>query len=228
MKLERAGDKARDFPCIEDPARVTHATIWHCNYRTMADLAKLTNLRSLRVATFPDTSFNALSSLSKLRRLEVWHLPRVSELDALSNCSALRELTLATLPSWDSSGKMTTLNTLEPLSNLPELRKLVLRGIRVAHGGLRPLHVVARLKSLEIANVFGIEELAALRVAKPRLRCESLSPTVTIRVSLCKKCGKARVMLNGVEKFAFKCPRCQQKRVQAHLQQWATALDKTA
>jgi hypothetical protein len=127
--LELMRDKAKDFPTLDDPASFTSARIWHCSYRSLAPVADLTGLTRLEIATYPDASLSALAGFVRLEELSILHLPNVTDLSPLQGLSRLRRLDLMTNPSWDSSGKVTTVDSLRPLTTLPLLEEVNLFGI---------------------------------------------------------------------------------------------------
>lgn len=62
--------------------------------------------------------------------LQIVHLPQITALAPLSGLCRLRRLELATLPSWDASGKFTQVDSLAPLVELPVLEEVNLFGVR--------------------------------------------------------------------------------------------------
>lgn len=152
MHLELMRDHRRDPPRIANPEAVQTARIWHCKFRSLDFVSKLENLKGLAVATFPDTSFEALGALRQLKHLSVVHLPKVSDLGPLSRLKSLEVLSLSTLPSWDSSGKATEVATLEPLASLPGLRHVELFGVVAAGRSLEPLEACPALESLRVSK----------------------------------------------------------------------------
>ena len=127
--LELMRDQAAVLPLPSDPLTYASARVWHCKYETLGPIASLLNLTALHVASYPDATFEPLAALHGLETLHVLHLPSVRDLAALAALSNLRELHLATLPSWDSSGKVTTVESLLPLVKLPKLERLELFGV---------------------------------------------------------------------------------------------------
>ena len=129
MHLALIRDKRKTFPMIENPSAYQSARVWHCGFRTLQPLAQFTKLRKLQIATYPDASFDVLSGLAWLQTLEVLHLPKVTDLSPLANLRNLRRLCLQTLPSWDSSGKLTVVQSLAPIGHLPLLEEVDLIGV---------------------------------------------------------------------------------------------------
>mgnify|MGYP002625973313 CR=1 FL=1 len=152
MHLEFIREKANAFPEIGHPLLIRSMKVWHCNYETLRPVSACINLRALIIASFPDASFATLNGLAALEYLEVLHLPKVTALDDLSQLEALSTLRLATLPSWDTSGKVTTVDSLEPLTRLPRLKHLELFGIRPPDKSLSALERCPQLVSVRVSK----------------------------------------------------------------------------
>jgi len=129
IHLDLVRDAAKVFPVPEEPGAITSLRVWHCKYQSLRDLALLDNLTSLEIATYPDATFEPIETLIRLERLRVLHLPRIADLSPLRALRRLESLSLATLPSWDTSGQVTEVDTLEPLVDLPALADLELFGV---------------------------------------------------------------------------------------------------
>ena len=129
MHIELIRKKDKTFPAIPSPESVTSARIWHCSYKSLEPLSQLVNLRALAIASYPDPTLEALTSLGELESLEIVHLPNIKNLSPLASLKKLRGLSLSTLPSWDSSGKLTVVESLEPIAKLPLLEELSLFGV---------------------------------------------------------------------------------------------------
>ena len=97
-----------------------------------------------------------------LESLEIVHLPNIKNLSPLTSLTKLRKLSLSTLPSWDSSGKLTVVESLEPIANIPLLEELSLFG------------VVPESKSVDA--LLKSQSLKLVRVSKyPKLEKQKLS-----------------------------------------------------
>ena len=129
MHLELMRDRDRDFPVAAIPNGLRSLRAWHCKYRSLQPIADLRTLEGLEIATFPDDTLEVIADLSRLRYLHIIHLPLVSDLAPLAALKSLVTLRLATLPSWDASGKLTVVSSLEPLAELPDLRHVELFGV---------------------------------------------------------------------------------------------------
>jgi len=129
MHIELMREKASVFPLVETPLAVRSACIWHCNYKSLASLSAFSNLQTLVVANWLDTSFDALEGLDYLRYLSVLHFPHASDLSPLGGLHRLEVLRLSSLPSWDASGKVLNVLSLAPIALLPNLQHLELFGV---------------------------------------------------------------------------------------------------
>jgi hypothetical protein len=129
-ELDLMRDKSPRFPEIPRPSTYASARIWHCSYESLEPLASFVNLEALAVATYPDATLNPVAGPLRLEWLMIIHMPRVTDLAALRKLTRLKALSLATLPSWDVSGKVTEVNSLAPLAELPQLETLELFGVR--------------------------------------------------------------------------------------------------
>ena len=147
MHLQYIRDKSAKFQYEGDPLEVTSLKIWHCKYKSLSRLAEFRNLISLEIASFPDNSFDYISNLSLLERLSVLHLPKVTNIEPLANLKSLRQLILSTLPSWDASNKITKIESLIPLTKLPNLEAIELIGVVGDNGMLDNLKRCVKLRS---------------------------------------------------------------------------------
>jgi hypothetical protein len=113
--------------------------MWHCKYTSLVALSGFKNLETLVVASYPDDSFELLSGLMRIKFLGILHFPEVKDLTPLANLQHLESLSLATLPSWDASGRVQVVASLEPISRLYSLRHLELFGVVPPDRKLTPL-----------------------------------------------------------------------------------------
>ncbi|MFD2078217.1 leucine-rich repeat domain-containing protein [Actinopolymorpha cephalotaxi] len=150
-------DKAKALPTDANAAHVTALRVWHCNYWSLAPLEQYPNLRTLVVASYPDSDVQALAALAGLEYLSLLHMPHVRDLAPLEGLRHLRTVRLATSPGWDSSGKVTVVDSLQPLANLPGLKHLELFGIQPASRSLQELESAPELVSLR-ASKYPAEE----------------------------------------------------------------------
>jgi phage FluMu protein Com len=219
MKLELLREKSRNFPHIEDPLAFSEIRIWHCSYQSLSKISDFQNVESIEIATYPDSSLDIIGKLPKVKSLKIIHLPRVKEITPLSKLECLEILYLAVLPSWN---KLQHIATLKPLQNLANLRSIDLHGIIVDDFSLSPLHSCPMLEEFKSGNLFSMEELLNLKNAKPNIKGNLFVPLVEIPYVHCTKCGTIKVMLSGVAKNAIKCPKCNKRSVQKHLDEWKT------
>jgi hypothetical protein len=126
--------------------------IWHCRYKSLEAVSEFGNLEELVVASFPEDSFGILRSLRKLRLVSIVHLPKVSELTALSELPGVESLSLATSPGWDAAGKCSTVNSLEPITMMRSLKHLELFGVCTPDRSLAALERCSTLRTARFSK----------------------------------------------------------------------------
>ena len=161
MHLELVRERAKTFPEIAMPDRYTSAKVWHCAYASLEPLSALRRLRTVEIANYPDATLDWLGGLADLEELRILHLPHVNDLAPLADLTKLRVLHLETLPSWDSSGKVTTVTSLAPLAELPRLEEVALLGVRPANKSVEDL---IRSTSLRRARLHKFPKHEVLRL----------------------------------------------------------------
>lgn len=155
-------------------------------------LSSLSGLSSLVVHGFRGPSLQPLSGLPQLERLVICGSSRPHSLDGIESLPKLRELLLVlvsgihdldplsavtgltTLCVEGGFSKPLRLPSLQPLAPLRSLGRLRLASIRIADRSLQPLHNLAALRDLFIADVFPPDEFRALAAALPDARGEWL------------------------------------------------------
>jgi Leucine-rich repeat (LRR) protein len=152
VHIEYMRDTSKEMPIIENPLEVKSMTIWHCKYLSFSQISKCTNLEQLNIVTLPENDFEFLSKCCNLKFLSITHLPNITCLDALAGLTELETLSLSTLPSWDSSGKKTTVHSLEPLANLPKLKFVELFGVVPELVSLESLGTLQNLESVRFSK----------------------------------------------------------------------------
>lgn len=145
-------DDARSLPAHPAPAEVTALRVWQCKYKSLAGLSEFVNLKTLVIATYPDMGLASLGGLGRLDYLSIMHLPNVSDLGPLSQLQRLRTIRLSTLPSWDSSGKKTIVQSLAPLTELPVLAHIELFGVLPEDGTLNVLENCPSLETVRVSK----------------------------------------------------------------------------
>lgn len=145
-------DKSSSMPVAPDAADVTALRVWHCSYKSLAQLAYYSNLRILAIASYPDKDLDSVAKLSSLEHLSILHLPDVHDLRPLERLPHLHTLRLATLPSWDSSGKVTIVDSLKPLARIAGLKHLELFGVRPTTKSLEELEAAPALISVRVSK----------------------------------------------------------------------------
>ena len=217
MKFQRGYfELTRDDRTIPEElgrARSPRLLIWNIGFKRFQDLALFPKLVEVKILNYPLDTLAPFASLLNLRRLEICHFPRAHSLQPLAKLSRLQDLTLKTLPSWDGSGKHHFVDSLRPLADLKNLRKILMTGVVAKDGDLSPLGTLKNLRDLHIANVYSQEQLAMLAGRLPnKLRRGFLRPFDTMDGDVCKKCGTGTVMLSGCDiRPRVICPACKKK-----------------
>lgn len=152
-------DSATTFPSDAVPTDTTALRVWFCKYQDLGAIASVTSLRVLVVAGYPNATLEPIASLGALEYLSLVHLPKVTDLGPLESLSSLRVLRLQTLPSWDSSGKVTEVSSLAPLAKLGDLRHLELFGVRPTSRSLAELEACPSLESVRVSKYPNAEVL---------------------------------------------------------------------
>ena len=147
VHLEFISDKEQIFPSVSKPDTVRTLRIWHCGYLTLSPISQLTTLRGLEIAGYLAESLEILAGLRELRYLRILHLPEVTALTPLANLTSLVTLRLDTLPSWDSSRRKTTIESLTPLASVTALEHIELLGVVPVDRSLAPLEACSSLKT---------------------------------------------------------------------------------
>jgi len=140
------------MPAVLDPFAVTSLKVWHCKFKSLVGLKAFRNVERLVVAGYPDSSLEPLLGLSKLRHLELLHFPNAIDLSPLASLVKLEALSLACLPSWDSSGRKHKVLSLSPLSALPKLSSMELLGVVSLDQSLQALAENFSLKSARFSG----------------------------------------------------------------------------
>jgi hypothetical protein len=145
-------DDSTKLPAWEQANEVVTLRIWHCKYKSLQAIAELENLQELVIAGYPDQTLEPVAGLRSLRYLSILDIRNVTSLEALSSLQQLESLSLATPPSWDSAGKRTIVDTLEPVSRLKALKHLELFGVCPPDRKLNELLACEQLSSARFSG----------------------------------------------------------------------------
>jgi len=191
---------------------------------SLAPLGALARLAALELDDPPTLA--GLYKLVGLKCLVLRHFRRIKSLAPVGILSGLRAISMSTIPSWDASRRCLEIESLEPLSQLPELESLCLIGVKPLDGRLDPLQRLTHLKYLHISHEFQfqLEDYAALARALPNASGHCLLPYYLIpQLSLrCKRCGGDIVFLTGPRRRTRRqlCPICDEQKLSEHERQW--------
>jgi hypothetical protein len=104
---------------------------------------------------------------SHLKSLRLTHFPKLRALAGLERLAMLEELTLESVPSYDTSGKYLVVDSLGPIASLKKLRVLRMYGVKAADASLAPLLECGALSRVEVGRGFPSAEYEKLRHAFP-------------------------------------------------------------
>lgn len=152
MFIEFVSEKSKSFPKVDEPDRVSALRIWNCKFESLWSISEFRNLCELQILGFPDDTLEAVGQLQRLESLSICHMPKIRKLTPLQRLSKLTSLSLQTLPSWDSSGKVQVIDALEPLAGIESLKFLELFGVRPPDQSLAPLEKCSNLRSLRCSK----------------------------------------------------------------------------
>jgi hypothetical protein len=155
----------------DQPGRVLSLKVWYSRVADWTALEAFASLQTLEVAGYEHSDLEPVSSLCHLKELRLLHFPKVSNLSPLAKLSALENLALEFLPSYDASGKYLHVESLSPLAQLPKLRQLRIFGVRASDRSLHALSQITSLSTIHIGRGFAAAEYAALRSAHPAAVC---------------------------------------------------------
>lgn len=209
--------------------------------------ARAPRLRAIYVAHFKQSADVPIAGAPGLEHLMLDWAPRLADLGFLRDLPVLRtvyledmkRVDLRTLPELPNvtglelgGGMWSTLelDSLEPLTRLPNLRFLRLTSARVGDGSLRPLAGLRALKELYLPNYFELEEVARLAGALPNVVSNTLTPVYAPRPAgrpraapyLCPRCGGPREMMTG-KPASFLCFSCDAAKYQRRVARWELA-----
>lgn len=112
-----------------------------------------------------------------------------------------------------------------PLCALQQLVWLNLGVLRSDDGSLAPICGLQALRWLHVANLFSHEEFAALSLCLPRTRCSWFAPYVSLTGAFrCAECREAQRVLTTGRPERILCPRCDERKFEAHMKQWRQAI----
>jgi len=209
--------------------------------------AKAPRLRAIYVCHFKRLSDIQLAGAPSVEHLMLGWAPQLVDLGFLRELPALRTIyledmkrvDLATLPELPNvtrlhlgGGMWSTLKveSLEPLTRLPQLRYVRLSNARPNDGRLRPLATLRELRELYLPNFFELEEVARLAGALPHVASNTLTPVFApwegglprSAPYVCPRCGGGRDMMTG-KPASLLCPVCDAAKYQRRIARWEVA-----
>lgn len=181
-------------------------------YENMDALARLPGLTVLSVDSATKVlSFADLGRLASLRGLSIVNFPKVHSLSPLRELRHLEALVVA-----GSIWARMTVDTLDPIAGLTDLRFLNLTNLKARDESLEPLANLQSLEVLDLPNFYPVAEFARLAARLKRTRCTWFDPVTPLATVTCPKCeGGTLVKPTGKGKPLL-CSRCDESRLKAH------------
>jgi len=159
---------------------LTAKTIYFYEMR-VTDVSALTEISKARkIAINWNSKLSDLMPLSGLINLEALALintPKANDLSFLSSLKNLRAFEFSGSPTLSSKNNAITLDPIEELTQLEELR---LEGLTVRTGGLRPLAKCPDIKRLVVSNTFATDDFAYLAAMLPNTECRYFRASVPV------------------------------------------------
>lgn len=188
----------KEFNYIIKSIKPKHLYVYEMRFEDLSALEQLEDVETIHLQW--NTRATKLWSLSKnaqLKTLVIEDFKRLENIDEISKCDCLKELSL----SGGVTSNMLKVNTLEPLSHLDKLKTLELSNIHVKDESLEPVSQIKNLKELHISNQFPTEEYARLSVSLPNTNCRYFQPYVKLHQHIDGKntmvVGKRKPFLNS-------------------------------
>ncbi|MCY9656520.1 hypothetical protein P5G65_15670 [Paenibacillus chondroitinus] len=169
-RLELIQKTQYDFDAALEDREIEALKIWNCKIKDYSKLNSLTKLTELEIFSF-DGTLDDMCNLRNLSKLRLIHMPKVNKLDKLGLLTNLQELSLESLPSWDSSGKTLVFDNLNPIGKLSNLKKLVIMKSIAEEFGLKPLGHLKQLQKFETENTFSTYDFAWLSAQLRNTEC---------------------------------------------------------
>ena len=204
------------------------------------------HLRALYSIYFKQLGEVDLAGANSLEHLALDWATRLVDLSFLADLPALRTLiiddmkrldlnTMPELPQLTGlaigGGINSTMKvqSLEPLSRLPNLQYLSMYSIRSADGSLKPISRLRNLREIKLPNYFSVDEFARLANALPNTKGAVLTPfftptdgSVNIAFWGCTKCHVQRYMMTG-KPAVILCPECDKAKMDKRIARWEAA-----
>ena len=177
--------RVKDFENLAHHKSLEYLWVSGIRDKEAAIVGGMTWLRCLVVHDLRVSTLQAFAPLGRLTSLRIAGSSKIKSLSGLEQLTGLTELilfdccnyatieqiaplvSLETLCLEGGFSKPLTIESLEPLAQLTELRRLRLASVRVRDKSLRPLHGLDKLRDVFIAKMFPDFELRAAAAALP-------------------------------------------------------------
>lgn len=127
MRLDFMREKNKNFPECDLPDSILNLRVWHCKFKSLAEISTFKNLEELVIGTLPDDSLSFISGLTNLRYLRILHMPKIRDLSPIKALQKLENLSLETAVR--AKPKFQEVESFSSISNLGSLKHIELHSI---------------------------------------------------------------------------------------------------
>ena len=185
--VQSTNDKT--LPTILSRLQVEALWLYEVRGSDISLIRNLTRLKHLRIEwAIKINDLEPIRSLINLETLFLSDTPKIPSLDPIASLTKLDHVTFQG-GVWNRN----TIQSLQPIASLQNLKQLELANLKVLDGSLHPLRPCMALKKLEISNQFSVEEFTYLAAVRSDIDCDLFQPWVPLMDD--------RVMLTGKRKI---------------------------
>lgn len=156
--------------------------------------------------------------MTNLRRLWVFDLPRLRQIEGVERLSRLTELQLS-----GSRGALTPmlhLDSIKPVARIANLESFSLVNAKLVDDDITPLAECRSLRRLLLSNQFDRAQFAFLAKRLNNQLEQPIQPCVELKIE-CRKCGSGRFMFTG-RRMPILCKKCDAQRFDKACEKFAT------
>lgn len=171
-KLWLIGAKEKDIEQIFSLHQPKYVSLYQFLAKDLSCLENLNKCETLITEwNTKATELWNIESNPNLKKLAIRDYSKISDLSALEKANKIKSLSLD-----GGIDKKLKVDSLKPLSKLPQLEYLRLTNIKVGDESLEPIANLRNLKILELSNQFPTKEYANLAVKLTKTECSMFRP----------------------------------------------------
>ena len=206
LELRNIDDRA--FRQIASGCQASVLRLYHLSVKALEGIENLRTVSDLTLHWATKiTSLKPVFGMTWLRRLEIFDLPRLKDIEGIEALTELNEFSAN-----GGMGKPLRLASLSPLAALSSLTRFTLINAQITDDDITVLAKLPRLRHLNLSNQFEREQVAFLaKKLNPQLETP-LSAHVETHLA-CAQCGTLRCMFTGRRiRNNFLCRQCEPAR----------------